>query len=93
MKTHLGLAIAEIKMKISICILVLSVLFLQGCIFLPFLGVSATTGAAVVKYKWHKDEVVRTEAFREAVLDGFDEINKKLEDSIEMRRMRSGDDS
>ena len=54
-------------------------LFLQGCIFLPVLGITATTGAAVVKYQWHKDEVIRTEAFREAVLNKFAEINQKLE--------------
>ena len=76
-----------------IVILCVLALFFQGCIFLPVLGVSATTGAEVVKYKRHKDEVVRTEAFREAVLDGFTEINKKLEKSTEMRSMRSWDDS
>ena len=77
-------------MKLLIlCVLALS---LQGC---PpaVLPIAATTGVAAVKYKWHRDEVLRTEAFREAVLDGFTEINKKLEDSIEMRSMLSGDDS
>lgn len=81
-----------------ILILCILALFLQGCPFaavtLPVAGVSATIVAAGFKHKWHKDEVMRTEAFREAVLDGFDDINKKLEESTnEMRRMQSGDDT
>ena len=74
---------------LTICLLAL---FLQGCPS-AVIPIAASTGVAAIKYKWHKDEVVRTEAFRKAVLDGFNEIKQKLEDSIERRSMRSWDDS
>ena len=64
-------------MKILIlCILTLS---LQSCIFLPVAGITVTTCAAAVKYKWHQKETMCVEKFRAAVLNELSEINQKLE--------------
>ena len=62
----------------KILILCILALFLQGC---PpaVLPIAATTGAVVVKYKWHKSEVVRIKEFRKAVLNELKRINEKLE--------------